>query len=223
MKKGDVIWAAILVATLAAFADPITGSVLVSLSASHPYLMGFAKFALLATMGELLVVRLAKGSWARPGGLVSRVVAWGLVGVLVVLMFSLFSAGVAAVAAKGLLPVGSGWLASLLGAFWTSALMNLTFGPAFMAAHRVSDAWIESRAAGRKEKLGEVVASVDWNRFLTFVVGKTIPFFWIPAHTITFLLPGEYRVLVAALLSIALGVILTWGRRAKAPTAADVA
>ena len=41
-----------------------------------------------------------------------------------------------------------------------------------------------------------------------FVYKKTIPLFWIPAHTITFLLPAEYRILVAALLGIVLGVIL---------------
>ena len=53
---------------------------------------------------------------------------------------------------------------------------------------------------------------------MTFVVGKTIPFFWIPAHTVTFLLPPEYRVFVAALLSIALGLILALAssRHAKA-------
>ncbi len=232
MTKGDVLWGLILAAVLASFADPYTAKVLLSLTASHPYAMGFAKFALLATMGELLVVRLSRGAWRSPGGLWARALVWGLVGILVVLMFALFSAGVAAIAAKGLLPVGDGLLKSLLIAFWTSALMNLTFGPAFMAAHRVSDAWIASRfgAPGTKEenpsgkameppskvRLAESVASVDWNHFLGFVVGKTIPLFWIPAHTITFLLPGEYRVLVAALLSIALGVILTWGKKTKA-------
>jgi hypothetical protein len=40
------------------------------------------------------------------------------------------------------------------------------------------------------------------------VFKKTIPFFWYPAHTITFLLPSEQRVLFAALLGIALGVLL---------------
>ena len=62
------------------------------------------------------------------------------------------------------------------------------------------------------------VERVDWNRFMAFVVGKTIPFFWIPAHTVTFLLPPEYRVFVAALLSIALGLILALAssRHAKA-------
>lgn len=220
MKIGDIVWGAVLVAVLAAFADPATGSVLLGLTASHPYLMGFAKFALLATMGELLVVRISAGGWKAPTGLPWRVLVWGLVGFLVVLMFTLFGSGVAGAAAKGLLPLGEGWLKTLLTAFWTSALMNLTFGPAFMAAHRVSDAYIEASAAARREgvagpRLGAVVASVDWNRFMTFVVGRTIPLFWIPAHTVTFLLPGEYRVLVAALLSIALGVILTWGKRAK--------
>ena len=226
MKKLDVLWILVLAAVLAAFIYPESGKILLSLTASHPYLMGFAKFALLASMGELLVLRMAKGSWVAPRGLPLRAIVWGLVGILIVLMFTLFSAGVAAAASKGLLPLGRGWLATFLQAFWTSALMNLTFGPAFMAAHRVSDAWIESRyaarakaALGRERKsprLGEVVAAIDWNRFFTFVVGRTIPLFWIPAHTITFLLPGEYRVLVAALLSIALGVILTWGTRTKA-------
>jgi len=48
---------------------------------------------------------------------------------------------------------------------------------------------------------------VMWN----FIFKKTIPFFWIPAHTITFLLPAEFRVLFAAVLGIALGLILAIG------------
>lgn len=225
MRKGDLAWAGALAAVLAVFVLPATAPTVLGLTASHAYLMGFAKFAILATMGELLALRMAKGSWERPAGLWAKALAWGVVGVLVVLMFSLFSAGVQGAGAKGLLPLGSGRLGSLLAAFWTSALMNLTFGPVFMAAHRISDAWIEARFApaaegeGEKEpprpSLGGAVASVDWLRFFNFVVGRTIPLFWIPAHTLTFLLPPEYRVLVAAILSIALGAILTWGRRAS--------
>ncbi|HRZ79119.1 MAG TPA: Mpv17/PMP22 family protein, partial [bacterium] len=37
---------------------------------------------------------------------------------------------------------------------------------------------------------------------------KTIPLFWIPAHTITFLLPENHRVLFAAILGVVLGVFL---------------
>ncbi len=49
-------------------------------------------------------------------------------------------------------------------------------------------------------KLKAVTDKIDWYGFMSFIVFKTIPLFWIPAHTITFLLPGEYRVLMAALL-----------------------
>ena len=38
---------------------------------------------------------------------------------------------------------------------------------------------------------------------------KTIVFFWIPAHTVTFSLPPDFRVLMSAVLSLALGFILT--------------
>lgn len=215
MRKGDLVWALAIVVILGLFVLPATAPLLIGLTAAHPYLMGFGKFAILATMGELLVIRLLGGAWRRPAGLWAKALVWGVVGFLVVLMFTLFNSGVQAAGAKGLLPLGSGWLGSLLVAFWTSAIMNLTFGPVFMAAHRISDAWIEARCTRGKVPFDEVVGSVDWRRFLNYVVGRTLPLFWIPAHTATFLLPPEYRILVAAFLSIALGVILTWGKRQK--------
>ncbi|MEI6389287.1 MAG: hypothetical protein WCQ50_21990 [Spirochaetota bacterium] len=221
MRVGDFVWAAVIAAVVALFAVPASAAVVLDLSARFPYPLGFAKFALLATMGELLVLRLGKGAWSKPAGLWAKALVWGIVGILVVLMFTLFNAGVMAAGAKGLLPLGEGWVRILLVAFWTSAIMNLTFGPVFMAAHRISDAWIEARfgqkglSSGARPRLGETLASVDWKRFLDFVIGRTLPLFWIPAHTLTFLLPTGYRIVVAAFLSIALGVILTWGKRPK--------
>ena len=47
------------------------------------------------------------------------------------------------------------------------------------------------------------------------VFKKTIPFFWYPAHTITFLLPENRALLFAALLGVALGVILAVAARKK--------
>lgn len=44
---------------------------------------------------------------------------------------------------------------------------------------------------------------------------KTIPLFWFPAHTITFLLPGTWQVLFAAVLGVALGVILALANNTK--------
>jgi hypothetical protein len=59
--------------------------------------------------------------------------------------------------------------------------------------------------------MGKIIANLDWNVQWNFIFKKTIPFFWIPAHTVTFLLPVEFQVLFAALLGIALGVILSIG------------
>jgi len=42
------------------------------------------------------------------------------------------------------------------------------------------------------------------------VLFRTVLFFWIPVHTITFLLPEAFRVLFAALLGAVLGRILAW-------------
>lgn len=88
--------------------------------------------------------------------------------------------------------------------------MNLTFGPVFMAFHKCTDKYLELRHGGAKKPgLRGVVTGIDWYGFISFTVLKTIPFFWIPAHTLTFLLPPEYQVIAAAALSIALGIILS--------------
>jgi Na+-transporting NADH:ubiquinone oxidoreductase subunit NqrB len=61
----------------------------------------------------------------------------------------------------------------------------------------------------RKIEFKKHFVNLDWSVQWNFVFKKTIPFFWIPAHTFTFMLPPDYRVLFAALLGIALGVILS--------------
>ena len=54
---------------------------------------------------------------------------------------------------------------------------------------------------------------MNWKVQWEFVFKRTIPLFWYPAHTITFLLPAEMRVLFAALLGVMLGVILAVAAR----------
>jgi len=90
--------------------------------------------------------------------------------------------------------------------------MNLTFGPVFMAAHRITDVYIDKRYSGQKMPVTGIITQIDWGRFIKEIVCVTIPVFWIPAHTVTFLLPGQYRVLFAASLSIVLGLILSFAK-----------
>lgn len=213
MKRGDMVWLIGLGAVLFLMLSPWTAGGVDRATADHPYLMGFAKFFILATMGELLAIRLSRGDYAKPPYLLARAIIWGVVGLMVVYCFGLFSGGVRALIDDGLLPAGG----RLWQAFLTSASMNLTFGPAFMAAHRISDKLLDRRANG-ETGFKPAVAEIDWTQFYTFVLAKTIPLFWIPAHTITFLLPPVYRVLVAALLSIALGLILSLAKRTKKET-----
>ena len=212
----DLAWVAALAVVVAGLLLPATRQAFVAATGRHPYLAGFAKFFVLATLGELLALRIVAGRWRAPHGLAWRACVWGALGAAIVLVFEIFAGGVSAALGKGMLP-GAG--SRLAFAFFVSATMNLTFAPTMMLAHRVTDTAIDLRyERGGWASLADIAGRVDWRGFVSFVLLKTIPIFWIPAHTVTFLLPPEYRVLAAALLSIALGAILAMakarGRRA---------
>ncbi len=204
MRKGDLVWGFLLAVISAFLIIPATNTVYLILVAAHPFIMGFVKFSVLATMGELLTLRIVSGTWRKPQGLAAKALLWGFFGVLITFMFRFYPAGVIAVTGKE-----SGFIF----AFLSSAVMNLTFGPVFMAAHRLTDTCIDAFYRERRCLISSAVSGIDWAGFIRFVVGRTIPFFWIPVHTLSFLLPVEYRVLSAAFLSIALGAILAYARR----------
>jgi hypothetical protein len=94
-----------------------------------------------------------------------------------------------------------------------SIAMNTIFAPVFMTFHKITDAHIAENGGSLKALITPIpmarrFSELNWQAQWGFVFKKTIPFFWYPAHTITFLLPPEQRVLFAALLGIALGVLL---------------
>ena len=62
-------------------------------------------------------------------------------------------------------------------------------------------------------RFARVFQEINWDVQWNFVFKRTIPLFWIPAQTITFLLPEEFRVLFAAFLGIVLGVLLAVAAR----------
>lgn len=211
MKKGDFIWAGVLAAVVAFLLTPATHEIFIKFTGTHPFISGFIKFFILATMGELLAIRIATGDWSIPHGILPRAAIWGFLGMAIVLVFDVFATGVKGALEKGLLPGGD---SKFLFAFFVSSLMNLTFAPTMMAFHRVTDTYIDLKhEKGGAVSLGDVVKKIDWNGFISFVLVKTVPLFWIPAHTITFMLPPEYRVLMAAMLSIALGGILAFAKK----------
>jgi hypothetical protein len=211
LKKGDFIWLAILIGIIVFLFWPSTNKMFIEFTTNYAYIAGFLKFAVLATLGDLLAYRLVTREWKIRNGFFFRAFIWGFLGVIIVLIFKIFGTGITAAMNGGLLPFAGNTLAF---AFFTSAIMNLSFAPAMMGFHRITDTYadlifIEKQ---RNLKLKQVVEKVDWKNFISFVIFITIPGFWIPAHTVTFLLPPEYRVLMAAFLSIALGGILSFAK-----------
>lgn len=200
-----------LLSVIAFLLFPDTNKVFVNVTNNYPYIAGFLKFAILATMGDLLAYRLVTSEWKIRKGFFFRAFIWGFLGVVIVLIFKIYATGISNVMKMGLLP-GEGY--QLAFAFFTSAIMNLSFAPTMMGFHRLTDTYADLKfIQGRKNlTLKKVSNEVDWDNFISFVVFKTIPIFWIPAHTITFMLPEEYRVLFAAFLSIALGAILSFAK-----------
>lgn len=215
MKKGDFIWGFALLVWIAILVVPASRVAFINASDAHPYIGGFIKFAILATMGDLLGARILKGSWSIPKGLGYRAIIWGIIGMMVTLVFTVFMGGTAAAQASNKLPYNGSTLAQ---AFFGSTIMNVTFGPMMMAFHRFTDMYIDAKyeKKGGKVTISELVEKNDWHSLVEFSWLKTCPFFWIPAHTIVFLLPAQYRVLVSAFLSIALGLLLAVAKKGKA-------
>ncbi|OHE42528.1 MAG: hypothetical protein A3K26_06960 [Tenericutes bacterium RIFOXYA12_FULL_35_10] len=110
-----------------------------------------------------------------------------------------------------------GFLNRLSYAFIVSLAMNLIFAPTFMMLHRMTDTYIMLSSGSLKNmrhvRFDQVIEAIDFKFLFSFVILKTIPLFWIPAHTLTFMLPSAYRVLLASYLSIALGMLLSIKRK----------
>ncbi len=196
-------------------------------NAEHGMVMSFLKFSILATMGELLGLRISKGVYYFDGfGVLPRAIVWGILGMGINMAFIVFSTGVPAfmgymgmdnptdVMAGALTPE------KVLLAFSISVVMNSIFAPVFMTLHKITDTHIMNNGGTLRGlftpiKMGEIMQNLNWKVQWGFVFKKTIPLFWFPAHTVTFLLPGEMRVLFAALLGVLLGVILSVAARKK--------
>jgi hypothetical protein len=175
-----------------------------------PLLVTFLKFALLATGGEWFAKRIRDHSYSVKGfGLLPKAIIWGILGIFIYWAFQIFGSGVPA--AFPFIKSASSFGMKLFGAFLTSLMMNLIFSPVLMMTHHLTDKYIvmnNGKFPIRKTAVQPLFEAIDWNRMWGFVFAKTIPFFWIPAHTITFLLPSQYRTLFAAVLSVILGILL---------------
>jgi hypothetical protein len=192
-----------------------------------PLVMAFFKFAILATFGEVLGLRIRTGKYNVPNfGIFPRALIWGFLGIWIAIVMGVFRNGVPAYLDR--FQVFSGINAALTGgfsalklwgAFFISIMMNTTFAPVFMTLHKITDTHITQTGGtltgffSKKIDFTQIISSINWKVQWNFVFKKTIPLFWIPAHTLTFILPQNYQVLFAAFLGICLGVILSIAAR----------
>ncbi len=197
-------------------------------SNEYPYTLSFIKFAILATFGEIVSYRISRKSYPdKSFGILPKMVVWGILGMAIKASFVIFGSGSVALL-NSIIPSikptvlstkGFSYL-KLFASFFVSLTMNLVFAPVMMTCHKMLDIIIiESNGTFRgffkKNSFGNLLSKVNWEEYGGFVLAKTIPFFWIPAHTITFLLPASFQVLFAALLSIMLGIFLAYKPKSK--------
>ena len=225
MKKGDIITTLAVLAVIGTFAF-VPGAMdwFNAMTAEHGMIMSFFKFAILGTFGEMLALRIRKGSYIEKGfGLLPKMLVWGFLGVIIASAMTIFKTGTVALLEKGFgVSEAGAWFrgdfsgGKVLVALLISVLMNTIFAPVFMTFHKVTDIHIAETGGTlkgffcNKLKIQETIAhKINWDLQYGFVFKKTIPLFWYPAHTITFLLPGNYQVLFAAFLGVVLGLILS--------------
>lgn len=226
MKKADLFTIVIWAAVICGFAFiPGAWEWFNTTTANHGLLMSFFKFAILGTFGEMLALRIREGVYFKKGfGLLPKMLVWGVLGVVIAWAMTIFKTGTVKLLDGGFHLNGKAaeWFAGSLSwgkffvALCVSVLMNTLFAPVFMTFHKITDIHIAetggtligffSSPLKIKQALSE---KIDWNIQYGFVFAKTIPLFWYPAHTITFLLPPTLQVLFAAFLGVVLGVLLS--------------
>lgn len=197
MRRVDVGWVSFGVAitlslVLVSFLSPIN-----DILVRFPNVFAFIKFAFLAIQGDFLVHRIKRGSW-RVVGWPYKMMMWGVLGILIRFAF-IFYETLGNTLGDTLLGTDA-----LLGrAVMMSFLMNATFAPLMMSTHHLSDIFIEKMLEGDLSS----IQNTTWRPFYRFIFLRTLPFFWFPAHVLSFLMPASWRLLYAAALGVMLGVL----------------
>ncbi len=164
---------------------------------ANPLLSAAIQFAILGTLDEVISASIQSRRFALPCAwwqLLAKMIAWAVLGVVIKYGFTGMKGFTRALLDHQLLPAfcndGFGW------ALAVSVFTNTFFGPQMMAFHRIEDNLI----LGQKGFAG--ITRAWW----------TLVWFWIPAHTVTFMLPTDYQIGLAALWSLALGIIMGFSK-----------
>ncbi|HAE38789.1 MAG TPA: hypothetical protein DCG57_09135 [Candidatus Riflebacteria bacterium] len=164
-----------------------------------PIVSAMLQFAVLGTFGDVIAKWIIEGRVSKPFGfatLLAKMLEWAILAVLIKYAFTGFAGFVDSLVQHKMLPELSGWGRAIA----ISVATNLQFGPFLVLMHRLLDNLI-----ARKSNW----ANID-KGFMSLL------WFWIPAHSVTFALPKPYQIGLAAVWSVALGIILGFYNRKPA-------
>lgn len=161
----------------------------------YPFQAAFIQFAVLGMAGDGIASAVTgKRISYTIFQFLKKSLGWGILGVIIKIGFAGMQGFTLYV--YEILGISSGSV--LLFAFLKSTLTNVLFGPQMMLFHR----WEDNLLLGTKGYRGMDTAI------------KTLIWFWIPAHTLTFSIQNhDVQVGLAAAWSLVLGLILGIARR----------
>ena len=160
---------------------------------ANPIVSAMIQFGILGTLGEVIAFSIREKQVSIPcrwWQLGLKVVAWAILGLIIKVGFTGMKGFVTALIDHKLLP--QVFRQGFLWAFSVSVFTNFLFGPQMMAFHRLEDNLIMNQR-------GYANIRRSW---------LTLIWFWIPAHTLTFMLPADLQIGLAALWSLALGILM---------------
>ncbi len=160
---------------------------------NNPLLSAAIQFGILGTLGEFISHKIKTKSFSGFGTLLQvmlKILGWALLGIIIKYGFTGMKSFVNGLFEHDMLPI---FLNDGVGlAFTVSVFTNVLFGPQMMAIHRFTDNLILKRKG--YEGIQKAWFTLIW--------------FWIPAHTITFSLPKDFQIGLAAVWSVVLGIIM---------------
>jgi hypothetical protein len=168
----------------------------VELVKTYPIYSAMIQFAVLGTFGDIISKWMQQGKFFLPYKLniiFLKMLEWAIIAITIKYAFVGYQGFVDSLVAYHLLPE-----LGLFGrALSVSVAMNLQYGLFLVIFHRFLDNLIAKQ--NNWNNIDKGMFSLIW--------------FWIPAHTITFMLDKPYQIGLAAVWSVVLGIILGFYNR----------
>ena len=172
----------------------------VELVKAYPIYSAMIQFAVLGTFGDIISKWLQQGKVFMPYKaqiLILKMLEWAFLAITIKYAFVGFQGFIDSLVSHQLVPE----LGTFGRAFTVSVTMNLQFGLLLVILHRFLDNIIARQ-----------------NNWINIDKGMwSLIWFWIPAHTITFMLDKPYQIGLAAVWSVVLGIILGYYNKNNTP------